>query len=248
MGYKVQVSETVPETQGQKGEPTAAFITAVHTQPASENDGRSLDAVRSSERESGLEAARERYVDSAYVSGEQMRIEQQAGGKLMGPMLTLKAHPSEVQGFVIATDGREATCPAGHRNESVRVCRQTRYGRTSTYHRLVWHRCCRGCQRRQACVGEREERFVMVRADYSLIRSRRAEQRTIEFRQQMHRRNAIEGTISELVRRYGLRHSRYRGKAKASLANWLIAAACNTNRWLKRLQYAMHGPAASAMA
>jgi Transposase DDE domain len=49
----------------------------------------------------------------------------------------------------------------------------------------------------------------------------------------MHQRNAIEGTISELVRAHGLRRSRYRGFAKVELQNLLIATACNIKRWLQ---------------
>ena len=51
----------------------------------------------------------------------------------------------------------------------------------------------------------------------------------------MHQRNAIEGTISELVRGHGLRRARYKGFAKVDLQNQLIAAACNIKRWFRKL-------------
>jgi transposase len=60
---------------------------------------------------------------------------------------------------------------------------------------------------------------------------------TDEFRQEMRRRNGIEGTQSELVRAYGLRHARYRGKAKVRLQNYLIGAACKIRRLFRRLQW-----------
>jgi len=53
---------------------------------------------------------------------------------------------------------------------------------------------------------------------------------TPEFRQRMHQRKAIEGTLSELIRAHGLRRSRYRGFAKVELQNFFIAAACNIKR------------------
>ena len=56
--------------------------------------------------------------------------------------------------------------------------------------------------------------------------------KTPEFRQRMRRRNAIEGTISELVR-LGLRRTRYRGLAKTRLHGYLVGAACNIGRWLR---------------
>jgi hypothetical protein len=52
----------------------------------------------------------------------------------------------------------------------------------------------------------------------------------------MHQRNAIEGTISELVRGYSLRRARYRGFAKVDLQNQLIATACNIKRWFRKLR------------
>ena len=55
------------------------------------------------------------------------------------------------------------------------------------------------------------------------------------FKLEMHRRNAIEGTQSELVRGYGLRQARYRGFAKVRLQNYLIGAACNIRRLFRRI-------------
>ena len=73
----------------------------------------------------------------------------------------------------------------------------------------------------------------MVSQYHTVLQCRRREQTTEAFRKRMHRRNGIEGTHSELCRRYGLRRARYRGKAKANLQNQFIGAACNINRWLR---------------
>jgi IS5 family transposase len=51
----------------------------------------------------------------------------------------------------------------------------------------------------------------------------------------MYQRNAIEGTVSELVRGHGLRRARYKGFAKVDLQNQFIAAACNIKRWFQKL-------------
>ena len=58
-----------------------------------------------------------------------------------------------------------------------------------------------------------------------------------EFKKEMHRRNGIEGTQSELVRGYGLRYARYRGFVKVRLQNYLIGAACNLRRLCRRLAW-----------
>ena len=59
----------------------------------------------------------------------------------------------------------------------------------------------------------------------------------VTFKQEMHRRNGIEGTQSELVRGYGLRQARYRGEAKVRLQNYLIGAACNIRRLFRRVAW-----------
>ena len=53
----------------------------------------------------------------------------------------------------------------------------------------------------------------------------------------MHHRNGIEGTQSELIPCYGFRHARYRSSAKTRRQNYLIGAACNLRRWFRRVQW-----------
>ena len=54
--------------------------------------------------------------------------------------------------------------------------------------------------------------------------------KTDAYAQDMKKRNAIEGTHSELSRAHGLKRSRYRGLRKQRLQNWIIGAACNLKR------------------
>ena len=87
------------------------------------------------------------------------------------------------------------------------------------------------------CVAkDQAHRAIVVGAYHEAIQQRRIEQQSQEFELRMHQRNAIEGTISELVRGHGLRRARYRGFAKVDLQNQLIAAACNIKRWFQKLQ------------
>jgi transposase len=151
--------------------------------------------------------------------------------------LQLEEHPAEAEGFVIDPDGRHARCPMGHRNESCRFCERPQ--RDISYVRLVWKNCCVACPRRAKCLGKNRERFVETSKDYLLLHERRQEQKTREFRMRMRQRNGIEGTISELVRGYGLRRSRYRGLKRTSLCHLMTAAACNVNRWLRRMRWEM---------
>ena len=53
---------------------------------------------------------------------------------------------------------------------------------------------------------------------------------TDDFKQGMHRRNGIEGTLSGLFRGQRLRNSRYRGKNKVRLGIKFAAASANIRR------------------
>jgi hypothetical protein len=76
-------------------------------------------------------------------------------------------------------------------------------------------------------------RTIVVGQHHELLQQRRRDQKTQQFKERMHQRSAIEGTISELARAHGLRRSRYRGFAKVVLQNLFIATACNVKRWLR---------------
>ena len=106
-------------------------------------------------------------------------------------------------------------------------------------YRIEWSkRVCGNCPLREQCVSTgQSHRTLVVGAWYSLLQARRREMQTEAFKEEMHRRNGIEGTQSELVRRYGLRHARYRGQAKVRLQNYLIGAACNIRRLFRRLAW-----------
>jgi transposase len=71
---------------------------------------------------------------------------------------------------------------------------------------------------------------------------------TDAFKQEMRRRNGIEGTQSELVRAYGLRQARYRGKAKVRLQNYFIGAACNIRRLFRRIAWLAAQPVEGNLA
>jgi hypothetical protein len=87
---------------------------------------------------------------------------------------------------------------------------------------------------------------VVVGQYHSALQKRRQEQNTDAFRQRCHKRNAIEGTQSELVRAHGARKARYRGLEKARWQNYLIGAACNAKRWIRRMIWELKESSPSA--
>lgn len=235
VGYKVQVAETVHEGRLEKGEPTPNFITAMATQPATASDDAGLPLVEQEQAAMGLEKPTELYVDGAYISAERLAQAQAEGRQLIGPA---QASPKKegrfrVEDFQISVEARRAICPAGQENTQCSRLEEQATGKVS--YRFEWSTHCHDCPLRGQCLGkEQRHRTVVVGEHHTHLQARRVEQRTEEFKTKTHARNAIEGTQSELVRGHGLRRARYRGLAKVRLQNYLIGAACNVKRWLRR--------------
>jgi hypothetical protein len=77
--------------------------------------------------------------------------------------------------------------------------------------------------KKSGCIAATQtHRTLVVREYHTLLQARRREMLTGAFKLDMHHRNGIEGTQSELIRGYGLRHARYRSLAKTSLQNYLM--------------------------
>ena len=236
VGYKVQVAETVPEKTDEK---SVSFIPSVVTQKASASDDPGLEESLRDQAQSGLQTPSELYVDGAYVSAARLRQAQQEGWQLIGPAqpsANRSGLPSDyrIEAFSINIAQRKAQCPGGF---SSTQCSRINETKRKIVYRFEWSYHCRNCPLRADCVpADQSHRTIVVGQDHDLLQSRRREQQTPEFRRRMYQRNAIEGTVSELVRGHGLRQSRYRGFAKAQLQNLFIATACNIKCWLRILK------------
>jgi len=239
VGYKTQVAETVQDENCQPNEPTANFITAIVTQNAIASDKPGMTEVLAEQAQLGLAAPSTLYVDGAYVSGpilQQARDEERA---VHGPA---PASPDRGKTFVIeAFDvdiaARSAICPAQQRSTQCSRLEEASTGKVS--YRFEWKgKLCGACSQRAACVGPAQShRTLTVTEHHDLLQARRREMQTEMFKKEQRRRNGIEGSQSELVRGYGLRQARYRGLCKVRLQNYLIGAACNLRRLVRRLAW-----------
>ena len=239
VGYKVQVAETVQEERRQPGEPTANFLTALVTQNAPASDKPGMTQVLSAQQAMGLDAPSALYVDGAYVSSKALDEARAQGRELRGPA---PASPDRgkvctVEAFDVHVEERYAVCPAGQRSSNCSRLEVQSTGQVDF--RIEWSKTvCADCPLRESCVSSgQEHRTLVVGEHHSLLQARRREMQTAAFKLEMHRRNGIEGTQSELVRGYGLRQARYRGQAKVRLQNHLIGAACNVRRLFRRLAW-----------
>lgn len=240
-GYKVQIAEDVAEDgkAKKKGEPTEQFITEVTTTKAITSDLEGMKCVEENQEKSGQGVAEELYVDAAYVTDDTLAETHDQGRKLMGP-----ARPSanssdpnlfDANAFDVDIANHKAICPAGYES-----CQCSRLENQLTGHidyRFEWAGMCDSCKLQKQCTRSRSGRRMLLVGEYhDLLQQRRREMQTDKFKEQMHQRNGIEGTISEFTRGGG-RRTRYRGLNKTTLANCFMGAAVNANRWIRLVQW-----------
>ncbi len=92
---------------------------------------------------------------------------------------------------------------------------------------------CRACQARSLCTRNKSQPRrlrLQPRVQYEALQRARQLQATEAGRQLYNARAGIEGTISQGVRGFGLRQSRYWGSAKTHLQHLATAAAINLDR------------------
>jgi hypothetical protein len=252
VGYKVQVCETVvSEEPVAKGEPTRNFIDDIITQPATASEKAGMALVEAEQAKSGAEPPPKMYVDAGYVSARKLAEAQEQGTELIGPAPgpPRKAGRFSAEDFTVEIQKRQAVCPAGKTSTQCSELKAKKTGRIS--YRFEWSTHCHECPLREKCLGKKDQqkhRTLLVGEHHDLLQARRREQKTKEFQQRCHPRNALEGTMSELGRGHGMKRARYRGLAKVSLQNLFIGAACNVKRWIRRVQWDLQQASRSAEA
>jgi transposase len=236
VGYAVQVAEALPV--GKDGEPEkgTGFLTSIVSHTARGSDEAGMQKTFDEQRAMGFDKPKVLFVDTAYVSAAELATAKQEKRELVGPVMPSHAPKGgySVEEFRVDIASRRATCPAGERStQCSRI--EDRFNKMIEY-RFEWSWKCGACSLRRACLGSKQEhRTIRVRDNFMYLQARRDEMKTDAFKEKMKRRAGIEGTISELVRGYGLRQARYRGLAKMQLQSYFIGAACNIRRWIRKL-------------
>lgn len=239
-GYKVQIAETVPETDTpkEKGDPTEQFIVEVVTTEAIASDLAGMQKVLRSESLHHADQPSELYADGAYITDDTLMQAKNENRKLIGP-----SRPSgnavgngfSAEQFDVNTTRRTAICPAGHVSRQCSLIHDA-YN-SAVFLRFEWAGLCDECPLQKQCTKSRAgRRLLVVGIHHDLLQERRRQMQTEEFKKMLRRRNGIEGTISEFTRGGG-RRTRYRGRRKTTLGNYMQAAAINANRWIRLLAY-----------
>jgi transposase len=237
-GYKVHVTETCDDD-------AAHLITHVKTCPSMQPDMTSTAEIHERLAAKELLPA-EHFVDSGYVDAELLASSQRDHGlSLEGPVRGVSSrvgHGYELRHFAIDWDRERVTCPQGKTSVSWRPIRaadgspriQAQFSRSN----------CRVCPARAMCTpGTSTRRYVHfhLREEYQALNAARARMTDPAWVERYHRRAGIEGTLSQGVRAFGMRRSRYIGLAKTGLQQACTAVAMNVSRvvhWLDGLPLA----------
>lgn len=143
-----------------------------------------------------------------------------------------------VDAFTLDWAAQQARCPQGHPSVKWTPGHDMRGGPVV---RIRFDTAtCRACQVRSACTWAKEaprQLTVRPQAQHVAMQAARQRQETAEFKAQYALRAGAESTLSQGVRRFDLRRSRYIGLARTHLQQTLNATAMNLVRvvdWLRR--------------
>jgi transposase len=234
-GYKVHVTEVCDAD-------AAHLITNVMTCPAMQPDMASTAAIHEQLAAKDLLPA-EHFVDAGYVdAGLLVGSRRDHDVVLEGPVRAVAKRATQAgqayeQGhFAIDWEGERVTCPQGKTSVTWRARRdevgaprvQAMFSRTD----------CGACSVRRLCTSSKEARrsvYFLPRPEFEALNAARDRMQDPAWKERYRIRAGIEGTLSQGVRAFGLRRSRYIGQAKTGLQQVCVAAAMNAVRavhWL----------------
>jgi hypothetical protein len=136
-----------------------------------------------------------------------------------------------MEAFTVDWDARRVTCPVGIHSSGWTPAVDNRG--TPVIKVKFSAKDCRACAHRSDCAGPTAVRRLMTfrtRDEYTALQAARQRQKTPEFIGIYALRAGVEATVSQAVRGFGLRRSRYFGHAKTHLQHVASAAAMNLVR------------------
>lgn len=235
VGYKVHLSETCDADMPR-------LITNVELTPAPIADTDMTATIHDHLAENDQLPANH-LLDAGYIDAEHLvESEQQHQITLVGPVPIDPGWQARAEnGFGAANfqfdwSAEVATCPQGQKSTRWKPSHDGNGNATISveFPKAV----CRVCPVQSKCTkSEQRGRQLNIRrqAHHEALITARERQKTESFREQYRMRAGIEGTLSQGVRRCGMRRSRYRGETKTRLQEVFGATALNLQRaveWL----------------
>jgi len=226
LGYKVQVTETYDPQ-------LPHLIVDLEATGALDNDSPQLPHIQARLAQRDLLPA-EQQVDQGYMSGRNLVESAQLGITLLGVPLADTQGPAGFRqsDFQVDEGAQQATCPAGHTSRLWAKRHLPEVKEPAIQIRFAAQTCQR-CPFFGRCTSSPQGRSLTLHPYRAALAARRAQAQNPAFRERLHPRAGIEGTISELVRAYRLRWARYRGMAKVQLQAYFTALAANLKRLVR---------------
>lgn len=235
VGYKVHLTESCDEE-------SPRLITNVDTADAQEPDNDALPDIHESLAAADLLPDRH-LVDTGYVEAKRL-VESRRDYRvdLFGPApgnrfwQALENTGYDSSHFTIDWEREVVTCPQGKTSLTWKPA--VAKGGDPTIHVQFAKADCSPCPVRSQCTRsaiQRRTLNIKPQLLHEALQEARRRERTEEFKEAYKLRAGVEGSISQGVRAFGLRRSRYVGMAKAHLQHLAIATAMNLVRvyaWL----------------
>lgn len=229
-GYKVHLTEICDDE-------LPHLIMHVETTSATTQDMEMTHVIHQKLEEKHLLPS-EHVMDTGYVDGEHIvTCQNQYGVELLGPVV----NPGNWQAkadlgfdsshFLIDWEKKQVTCPQGNiskkwtvrQDKTVSDVVRAQFGKKDCLACPVRSQCTRAAVNpRQITLRQQEH--------HEAIQNARKRQTTQEFKERYAKRAGIEGTISQGVRAFDLRVSRYLGIQKTHVQHLLAATAMNVVR------------------
>ena len=236
VGYKTHLSETCDD-----GYPD--LITQAMTTPATTPDCVMGPVIQEDLAQRALLPGTH-LLDSGYVDADLLASAQRLHQiDVIGPPFGSYSRQQRagqgyaVDAFILDWPAQQAQCPEGHTSVKWTPGHDMRGGPVV---RIRFDTAtCRACAVRSACTWAKEaprQLTVRPQEQHVAMQAARQRQETAEFKAQYALRAGVESTLSQGVRRFDLRRSRYIGLARTHLQQTLNATAMNLVRvidWLK---------------
>jgi len=230
VGYKVHVTETCDADMPH-------LITHVETTPANIRDHQVIPTLHAALADKALLPA-DHLVDAGYVDAQVLVQSQAAHVNLVGritPDHSWQAQQGQgfdVPAFAIDWERHQVHCPQGHPSRYWSPWQ--RPGQEPAILVQFEKEQCATCPVRVQCThsakGARTLK-LLPRAEYEALYAARQRQTQPEFQKQYAKRAGIESTLSQGVRAFELRTTRYIGIAKTHLQHVATATALDLKRY-----------------
>jgi transposase len=230
LGYLVHDTETCDRKK-------VSLITHVHTTPATVHDSQCTALIQEALSARQL-TPREHIVDTAYIDAELLvKSTKDHHITLVGPARPKAGWQNKVAGaygydqFTVDWERKQVRCPQGKWSLPWHERRDP--SRDPWFAAHFRKLDCAACPTRSLCTrSPHQARFfkLLPREQHEALQKAREVHATEAGQKRYARRAGIEGTLSQSVRSFGARRTRYRGLPKTHLQQVITAVAINIRR------------------